>query len=167
MQMSFRNYSHRIMASFHGPPAVLPDSLCLQRPAHCDRYSCRRTHPHTTIVFPSFLFDHGSLESAAQAQGDGSEARILVLGPDNGGKTTILKKLSEEDINHIIPTQGFNVKSLQVTASSSTCGTSAARRPSVRTGETTTSKPTHCGSCVLLCALCRQIYVIDSADRRR
>merc|ERR1712217_628445 len=29
-----------------------------------------------------------------------------------GGKTTILKKLSEEDISHIMPTQGFNIKSL-------------------------------------------------------
>merc|ERR1712072_1084243 len=28
------------------------------------------------------------------------------------GKTTILKKLSEEDISHIMPTQGFNIKSL-------------------------------------------------------
>lgn len=27
------------------------------------------------------------------------EARILVLGLDNAGKTTILKKLSEEDIS--------------------------------------------------------------------
>lgn len=33
------------------------------------------------------------------------EARILVLGLDNAGKTTILKKLSEEDITHIMPTQ--------------------------------------------------------------
>eukprot|EP00937_MAST-01D_sp_MAST-1D-sp2_P002422 g2422.t1 len=41
------------------------------------------------------------------------EARILVLGLDNSGKTTILKKLSEEDITHIMPTQGFNIKSLQ------------------------------------------------------
>jgi ADP-ribosylation factor-like protein 3 len=40
------------------------------------------------------------------------EARILVLGLDNGGKTTILKKLSDEDIAHIMPTQGFNIKSL-------------------------------------------------------
>eukprot|EP00397_Hematodinium_sp_SG-2012_P050574 GEMP01058850.1.p1 GENE.GEMP01058850.1~~GEMP01058850.1.p1 ORF type:complete len:180 (+),score=35.50 GEMP01058850.1:203-742(+) len=40
------------------------------------------------------------------------EARILVLGLDNSGKTTILKKLSEEDITHIMPTQGFNIKSL-------------------------------------------------------
>ena len=40
------------------------------------------------------------------------EARILVLGLDNAGKTTILKKLSEEDIESIMPTQGFNIKSL-------------------------------------------------------
>lgn len=40
------------------------------------------------------------------------EARILVLGLDNAGKTTILKKLSEEDITQIMPTQGFNIKSL-------------------------------------------------------
>lgn len=40
------------------------------------------------------------------------EARILMLGLDNAGKTTILKKLSEEDITTIMPTQGFNIKSL-------------------------------------------------------
>merc|ERR1711865_79452 len=40
------------------------------------------------------------------------EARILVLGLDNAGKTTILKKLSDEDIATITPTQGFNIKSL-------------------------------------------------------
>jgi len=40
------------------------------------------------------------------------ESRILVLGLDNSGKTTILKKLSEEDITHIMPTQGFNINSL-------------------------------------------------------
>lgn len=41
------------------------------------------------------------------------EARVLVLGLDNAGKTTILKKLSDEDISHIMPTQGFNIKSLE------------------------------------------------------
>jgi len=35
-----------------------------------------------------------------------------MLGLDNAGKTTILKKMSEEDISHIMPTQGFNIKSL-------------------------------------------------------
>lgn len=42
-----------------------------------------------------------------------SEARLLVLGLDNAGKTTILKAMSEEEINNIMPTQGFNIKSLQ------------------------------------------------------
>lgn len=36
----------------------------------------------------------------------------MVLGLDNSGKTTILKKLSDEDITQIMPTQGFNIKSL-------------------------------------------------------
>ena len=40
------------------------------------------------------------------------EARILVLGLDNAGKTTILRALSQEDITQIQPTQGFNIKSL-------------------------------------------------------
>ena len=40
------------------------------------------------------------------------EARILVLGLDNAGKTTILKAMSQEDISTIMPTQGFNIKSL-------------------------------------------------------
>jgi ADP-ribosylation factor-like protein 3 len=40
------------------------------------------------------------------------EARILVLGLDNAGKTTILKAMSEESISSIMPTQGFNIKSL-------------------------------------------------------
>ena len=33
------------------------------------------------------------------------ELRILLLGLDNAGKTTLLKQLAEEDINHITPTQ--------------------------------------------------------------
>lgn len=40
------------------------------------------------------------------------EARILVLGLDNAGKTTILKAMSEEDVTNIMPTQGFNIKAL-------------------------------------------------------
>lgn len=31
----------------------------------------------------------------------------------SAGKTSALKKLSEEEISHIMPTQGFNIKSLQ------------------------------------------------------
>ncbi|KAK2158411.1 hypothetical protein LSH36_171g08004 [Paralvinella palmiformis] len=41
------------------------------------------------------------------------ELRILLLGLDNAGKTTLLKSLASEDISHITPTQGFNIKSVQ------------------------------------------------------
>jgi len=34
------------------------------------------------------------------------------LGLDNAGKTTILKVLSNEDIQNITPTHGFNIKNL-------------------------------------------------------
>ena len=39
---------------------------------------------------------------------------MCVLGLDNAGKTTILKALSREEIQYVIPTQGFNVKTLSV-----------------------------------------------------
>lgn len=38
------------------------------------------------------------------------QARILVLGLDNSGKTTALKKLADEDITHTMPTQGASVR---------------------------------------------------------
>ncbi|THV00552.1 ARF/SAR superfamily [Dendrothele bispora CBS 962.96] len=38
------------------------------------------------------------------------EMRILFLGLDNAGKTTILKKLNGEDIMTVSPTLGFNIK---------------------------------------------------------
>jgi hypothetical protein len=43
---------------------------------------------------------------------------VLIIGRDclrslSAGKTSALKKLSEEEISHIMPTQGFNIKSLQ------------------------------------------------------
>eukprot|EP01029_Cantina_marsupialis_P019195 TRINITY_DN446233_c3_g1_i1.p1 TRINITY_DN446233_c3_g1~~TRINITY_DN446233_c3_g1_i1.p1 ORF type:complete len:182 (-),score=53.91 TRINITY_DN446233_c3_g1_i1:814-1359(-) len=83
------------------------------------------------------------------------EARILVLGLDNAGKTTILKKLSEEDITHIMPTQGFNIKSLtqgDFKLNVWDIGGQKAIRPYWRNYYDGTD-------CM--------IYVIDSADRRR
>ena len=83
------------------------------------------------------------------------EARILNLGLDNAGKTCILKKLSDEDITHIMPTQGFNIKSISQTGFKLNVwdiGGQRAIRPYWRHyfGETD--------------AL---IYVIDSADAKR
>ncbi|EFC45348.1 hypothetical protein NAEGRDRAFT_79456 [Naegleria gruberi] len=43
------------------------------------------------------------------------EARILILGLDNSGKTCSLKCLAgeKEEISTVMPTQGFNIKSVQ------------------------------------------------------
>ena len=40
------------------------------------------------------------------------EMRILILGLDNAGKTTIVKKFNGEDISTISPTLGFSIKTL-------------------------------------------------------
>ncbi|RCH81375.1 ADP-ribosylation factor-like protein 2 [Rhizopus stolonifer] len=39
--------------------------------------------------------------------------RILMLGLDNAGKTTILKRINGEPIDTISPTLGFNIKTLE------------------------------------------------------
>mmetsp|Transcript_50797 Transcript_50797/g.119057 ORF Transcript_50797/g.119057 Transcript_50797/m.119057 type:complete len:185 (-) Transcript_50797:25-579(-) len=41
------------------------------------------------------------------------EMRILMVGLDNAGKTTIVKKFSGEDIDTISPTLGFSIKTLE------------------------------------------------------
>mmetsp|Transcript_14759 Transcript_14759/g.32072 ORF Transcript_14759/g.32072 Transcript_14759/m.32072 type:complete len:186 (-) Transcript_14759:645-1202(-) len=41
------------------------------------------------------------------------EIRILMVGLDNAGKTTIVKRLNGEDITTISPTLGFNIKTMQ------------------------------------------------------
>lgn len=84
-----------------------------------------------------------------------SEARLIVLGLDNSGKTTILKKLSDEDILHIMPTQGFNIKSLKhgnFKLNIWDVGGQKTIRPYWRNYFESTDGI---------------IYVIDSADRRR
>jgi len=41
------------------------------------------------------------------------EVRILILGLDNAGKTTILRKFSGEPIDTVEPTLGFNIKTVE------------------------------------------------------
>eukprot|EP00808_Paulinella_micropora_P007572 g31988.t1 len=41
------------------------------------------------------------------------QMRLLLLGLDNAGKTTIVKKFCGEDTSTISPTLGFNIKTLQ------------------------------------------------------
>lgn len=59
------------------------------------------------------------------------QARILVLGLDNAGKTTILKKLSDEDITTITPTQA---SSLLLSASGTPAAQPAMSQRPVLTG---------------------------------
>ena len=43
---------------------------------------------------------------------DKHPVKMLILGLDNAGKTTLLKNLSNEDCKNSEPTTGFNVKSI-------------------------------------------------------
>lgn len=54
----------------------------------------------------------GLLSLLRKLKKNDNEARILILGLDNAGKTSCLKKLSDEDITHITPTTGFNIKTV-------------------------------------------------------
>jgi len=54
----------------------------------------------------------GLLDLLRKLKKNDKEGKILVLGLDNAGKTTLLKKLSQENIEQTEPTQGFNVKTL-------------------------------------------------------
>uniref|UniRef100_A0A8C7YV90 ADP-ribosylation factor-like protein 3 n=1 Tax=Oryzias sinensis TaxID=183150 RepID=A0A8C7YV90_9TELE len=83
------------------------------------------------------------------------EVRLLLLGLDNAGKTTLLKQLAAEDISHITPTQGFNIKSVQASGFKLNVwdiGGQRKIRPYWRSYFDNTD--------VL-------IYVIDSSDRKR
>jgi small GTP-binding protein len=54
----------------------------------------------------------GLLDLLRRLKKNDKEAKILVLGLDNAGKTTLLKLLSSENPDKTEPTQGFNVKTL-------------------------------------------------------
>ncbi|KAI8810396.1 ADP-ribosylation factor-like 3-like protein [Cladochytrium replicatum] len=97
----------------------------------------------------------GLLQLLRKLKRTDKELRILLLGLDNAGKTSILKRLASEDITEIKPTQGFNIKSVQQDGFKMNVwdigGQKAIRQYWRNYFESTD---------VL-------IYIIDSADRRR
>lgn len=54
----------------------------------------------------------GFLDLIRKLYKSNKEVRILILGLDNSGKTTILKHMCQESISEIKPTQGFNIKTV-------------------------------------------------------
>jgi ADP-ribosylation factor-like protein 3 len=54
----------------------------------------------------------GLLDLLRKLKKNDQEGKILILGLDNAGKTTLLKQLSQEKVDTITTTTGFNVKTL-------------------------------------------------------
>ena len=54
----------------------------------------------------------GLLDQLKSLRKKSGEGKILVLGLDNAGKTTILRMLSQQALDTVEPTRGFNVKTL-------------------------------------------------------
>merc|ERR1719473_2335595 len=84
------------------------------------------------------------------------EVRILILGLDNAGKTTILYRLKgEEDVIRTVPTVGFNVETVvfkNITLQVWDLGGQTSIRPYWRCYYPNTNAI---------------IYVVDSSDRER
>jgi ADP-ribosylation factor-like protein 2 len=64
------------------------------------------------------------------------EMRILMLGLDNAGKTTIVKQIMKEDVTTVSPTLGFIIKTIDFEGYRLN-GTSEGRKHSVHIGKTT------------------------------
>ena len=55
----------------------------------------------------------GLLKIIKKTKAKERELRLLILGLDNAGKTTILKKFLGEDTSEIAPTLGFQIKTIE------------------------------------------------------
>ncbi|GFH21502.1 ADP-ribosylation factor-like protein 3, partial [Haematococcus lacustris] len=86
---------------------------CTEAASHAERVAPRIHLSCSSLLdFESRSSLQGLLSLIRSLKKKDGDARILMLGLDNAGKTTILKALSEEDITTITPTQGFNIKTL-------------------------------------------------------
>ncbi|KAF6986616.1 hypothetical protein CFC21_004347 [Triticum aestivum] len=64
-------------------------------------------------IRPCFEFKMGLLSIIRKIKRKEKEMRILMVGLDNSGKTTIVLKINGEDTGVISPTLGFNIKTIQ------------------------------------------------------
>ena len=73
--------------------------------------SCRRRAP-ARAPFVRSLTHRPSALSRAQVKAKERELRVLMVGLDNAGKTTVVKRVNGESIDEISPTLGFNIKTM-------------------------------------------------------
>jgi ADP-ribosylation factor-like protein 2 len=66
------------------------------------------------VIFPLVVFDLGLLKIIRKIKKTEKEMRLLMLGLDNAGKTTVLMTFCGDDISEIPPTVGFNIKTVSV-----------------------------------------------------
>ncbi|MQM17501.1 hypothetical protein Taro_050473, partial [Colocasia esculenta] len=75
-----------------------------------------RVHPaggRQRYQLVSILFPMGLLSIIRKIKKKEKEMRILMVGLDNSGKTTIVLKINGEDTSIISPTLGFNIKTIK------------------------------------------------------
>ncbi len=72
----------------------------------------RRRRAPARAPFVRSLTHRPSALSRAQVKAKERELRVLMVGLDNAGKTTVVKRVNGESIDEISPTLGFNIKTM-------------------------------------------------------
>lgn len=70
------------------------------------------TNPPPTTINTNPPPTSTMLSILRKAQLKDKEMRVLMLGLDNAGKTTIVKHIMAEDVNSVSPTLGFIIKTI-------------------------------------------------------
>ena len=104
------------------------------------------------------------------------EARVLLLGLDNAGKTTVMHRLMQEPVSTVSPTLGFEIRTLsRVPRSSSASDSSEAGVVSESAGEPIAINVWDVGGQTSLRSYWRNyfestdgiVWVVDAADGAR
>ncbi|KAH8715899.1 ADP-ribosylation factor-like protein 2 [Beauveria bassiana] len=95
------------------------------------------------------------------------EMRILMLGLDNAGKTTIVKKILNEDVHTVSPTLGFIIKTIDYDGSCRACCYSQIERLLTDLGDVGGQKTLRSYWRNYFEKTDALIWVVDSTDRLR